>query len=850
MSIHFQLSDSDTDRDYVFRVLSSPVTLPGEGKKTSWVTITRTGSFTDPRYGRFEITPNMLLSMVKNFDEGVVGQEIFLDVSHKPGDGAAAKILKLRVEGARLRALVEWTEYGLDSVRKRGFRYLSAEFSDDWQDNEAGAFHGPTLLGAGLTTRPVVKNLDPITLSCEAGGNVLILAELANDLLKNARANMNALEKLKELLSKGGFSKPVSDHVMQLAEATFVDGMPTENIDKLLSGLVETAKKLSIINKTEHTDQSAITQGKTVSTVEDNNSPLSKQDVEKVVSKILSELSETEQKKKQAHTAAVKQLSSVIIEAKGLSDEVKKELTASALKLLPENATDEQIKILAEHQIKHGEAVMAAKKLTEMGYAPNGSPRVSIQNDSVKQLSEFYTDNLKKSDYADKLVLKKSDSAFANKVLSEFDKSFATELANEHKMLASGDTSIVNTKLPYGVVREVLRESLHDLNVLSLVQTLTDFNAKQTTEIPYEVRQNQQIINEGIVYEGQPIQSAGVEQRMDMAYINQMKLALSVTNEVIHFTRTSSINWDALARNIETNARIMRELIALRIINQIQRASDSFGAIKVDSEAVTVDVNNGVFRTVNWPVVRPYQAMNLQGVPIGAAENPITITVSGNVIKPYDGSGDQADGTYYRIVNLNFGQFQLVSKNGDPVQGTSDAVIGYSYATNIIKFNLDAPAGIEYEKYLNELLRKVGARKAMMTGQRYENPNFMLMSPVLNDVISNAEEFIQLLRRNGTNTNARGDLGEIKRVPVYGTNAPHTDMGDSRIIMGVSGTTTYTVAKPFSVGELHEVLNGKGQPVGKKVAYGEEYNAIHTPLPICNRYTSIIVYSAAALQGV
>lgn len=60
-----------------------------------------------------------------------------------------------------------------------------------------------------------------------------------------------------------------------------------------------------------------------------------------------------------------------------------------------------------------------------------------------------------------------------------------------------------------------------------------------------------------------------------------MKLALSVTNEVVHFTRASVINWDALGRNIETNARILRELVARRLINEIQRASDSYAAIAI-----------------------------------------------------------------------------------------------------------------------------------------------------------------------------------------------------------------------------------------------------------------------------
>jgi hypothetical protein len=90
-----------------------------EGRSSSWVTVTRTGSFSDPRYGKFDITRPMLLAMVANFDQRTFGQDVFIDVAHKPDGGAAGKILRLTVEGDRLRALVEWTPLGLSAIRER-----------------------------------------------------------------------------------------------------------------------------------------------------------------------------------------------------------------------------------------------------------------------------------------------------------------------------------------------------------------------------------------------------------------------------------------------------------------------------------------------------------------------------------------------------------------------------------------------------------------------------------------------------------------------------------------------------------------------------------------------------------
>lgn len=63
-----------------------------DAKPASWVTLSREGSFSDPRYGRFEISRDMQLAMIRNFEAGVTDTDIFLNVNHQPGDGAAAKV--------------------------------------------------------------------------------------------------------------------------------------------------------------------------------------------------------------------------------------------------------------------------------------------------------------------------------------------------------------------------------------------------------------------------------------------------------------------------------------------------------------------------------------------------------------------------------------------------------------------------------------------------------------------------------------------------------------------------------------------------------------------------------------
>jgi len=100
-----------------------PVIALDGAPPAGWVTITRTGTFRDPRYGEFEITRQMLSQMVENFGKRTFGQDVFIDVAHNSSAGAAGKIVELAVDGGKLRARVEWTPYGVDAIKSRGYQY-------------------------------------------------------------------------------------------------------------------------------------------------------------------------------------------------------------------------------------------------------------------------------------------------------------------------------------------------------------------------------------------------------------------------------------------------------------------------------------------------------------------------------------------------------------------------------------------------------------------------------------------------------------------------------------------------------------------------------------------------------
>ncbi len=815
-----------------------------DGKRTSTVTITRTGTFTDPRYGQFEITREMLLAIVENFKKRVFGQDIFIDVAHRPDQGAAGKVLSLAVEGNRLRAEVEWTDYGIEAVRKRGYQYLSAELHENYVDNEQGQAHGPVLLGAGLTIRPVIKRLDPVQLSESSVGDgpTYLHPELKTTLLHEAQQTMNQhLKKLREQLEARKLSAAAIDSLMGLAEAQI----------KALAADDE-AGMLKVVAQFEEAGQrlaEAIGAAPATVTLAMPASGLTAEDVRKLLAEERQAQAAAQQARDEALAANRAAFAKVLAEAQGLDEDMKRELTESAMELVTAEMSTEQARKLGEHQLAMGQRMAAVRTLSGMGYTlPAGTTRIHTEAQGHLRLQEMIDTGLRgamttiRSAGADTKV-----SPFVARTLAMFDAMNGHRYDAEVKRLSGAETNIADGAFPVGFQRTVIREALHDLNILQLVQTLTDASATATTNIPYEERDTSAVVNDGIVFEGQGIPGASIAQKMDLAYILPMKLAMTVTNEMMHFSRASAINWDAWGRNVESNARVMRELVARRLANELMRAADAYAAVAVTGENIAAQLAGASSRikTAQFPIVRPHQQYDMQGNAVGAAQNPITLVINGATIQPWDGTGTQAAGTYYRIASINLGYIDLVDAAGNPVTPTATtATLGYSYATNVAKFDIDVPTGKTLEQHLNGLLQKIGARKAILMADRYVTPDFLLMSPVLNDIISNAEQFAAEAARNGSNTNAQGDLATVKGISAFGTNAPGIDLGDERIVMGSRGTTSYTISKPFMTGTPFEAVDSLGRPTGKKVAYGEEYSAIHTPLPIRNRLTSVLVYSA------
>lgn len=838
------------------RFLSQRIEL-ADGQTQSWITLTRTGNFSDPRYGDFMITPTHLQQMVENFDKRTLGQDVFIDVAHKPNDGAAAKVLKLTVENGRLRALVAWTEFGIDAVKKRGFAYLSAEYHENWRDNEAKNAHGCVLLGAGLTTRPVIKNLDPVQLSeGDEGRDAFRLAvstQLINE-LSSELTNMNYLEQLKAKLLALGLTGDALTKL--LAEAKLqLDAAGTDQV-----------KALAVVAAWETTGKVLADQVKALAAA-GNTAPVTitlaqpgaPVDVAGEVARLLAERETAAATAASTLAAKLKLLGDTIAEGdKTLTPEGVKKLCDAVAPLVSAGTSDEQVKALAELQLNNVRQLSAAHKLVSLGYAPaSGSVHITVdESNQVKALQEQVDRRLgfdrmspaERFERTGGVLLAKNKEA-AERALAQFDAENGRRLAEEHRALAGGVGSVSDTAVPVIVERTVLREALYNLVSLNFMNVGTAPFAN-VINVPYSYRDTTAAgVNALRRYEGQGIRNAGVIQTQEEARPIPQKLAFRFSSEMQLLLGAAAIDFDPVAENVRNVVRIVGEDTEAMNCNELVFAADESGALPF-TNTLTAQVNgtNKVFCTTNWPVVKPRKVYDLKGVQVGATLNDLVVTLNTVVRQPYELPADGsalAAGTYY-LMDWNLGELRFVDQTGAAVTPTSGWVLTVAgfYSTNVVKWDSDAVANEDVKDRYDRLLTVIGSRKAVLASDRYYSPNMVLMSATLDNAVSQARSFEANASRVATGLAADGSLGQIKALATYNTTAPGLVMGDTRILVGERGNSRFRMVKPFAMNPLEQVRNSNGQFTDQREAFGTQWVMVHTPTQLKNSLSSVVVYSA------
>lgn len=847
---HFLLAQEDAPGRV--RFLGQAVTLAA-GVTQTWVTLTRTGNFTDPRYGKFAITPEMLGQMVTNFDNRVLGQDVFIDVSHKPSDGAAGKVIKLAVESGRLRALVEWTPFGVDAIKQRGFTYLSAEYHEAWKDNEKQQPHGCVLLGAGLTVRPVISRLEPVQLSNDHDPLGPVRTAISPSLLKElTEFSMNKfLQSLLARLITLGFTEATAKPLLDAATV------------QLAAAASDEAKCLAVVESFAASGDAAMVQIKAAGgdgkSVTIQLAAPTTVDVAGAVAKALAERDAATASAVTSLAAKHKLLSDTIAEGdKSLTPEGVKKFADDYAPFVTAASTDDQVKHLAGLAIAQAKNLSAAVKLATLGYNPAaGNIQISVDSsNSIKSLQSTIDTRLGFSDTDARRFdrtggsLLAANKEFAEKALAQFDRERGHQLDREHKALAAGTGSISDVAVPTIAERTVLRESLYNLNSLNFMNVGTAPFANVIT-IPYSYRDTAAAGASALRrFEGQGIRRAGVIQTTEEARPIPQKLAFLISSELQLLMGASGIDFDPISENIRNIIRIVGEDTEAINMNEIVNAADEFSVATI-TDTLTAQVNgtNTVFVTTKFPVVRPRKVYDLKGVQQGATVNPLVVTLNAVARSEYvalaDGSALPA-GTYY-IMDFNLGELRFVTEAGVAVVPTAAWVltVAYSYSTNRSMFDTDAVANESIGDRYDRLLVAIGNRKVVVGTDRFYNPNMVLMSNAIDNALSQATSFTANGARNGNGLNADGSVGITKGMGTFNPKAPGLQLADTRIIVGERGNTRFRMVKPFAMNPIEQARDANGKFTDQRESFGTQFVVSHTPTQIKGSCSSIILFSTA-----
>lgn len=149
-----------------------PIALFSEGasefaelEQESEIHIVPTGKYTHWSGYEFEITPETIAELKRNFDNGArkdipitAGHDNGMSGGELPAVGWFTGITDRGVKG--LYGFVKWTQEGRRLLAEKAFKYFSAEIAFEYTDLETKQSYASLLVGGALTNKPFFKQLD------------------------------------------------------------------------------------------------------------------------------------------------------------------------------------------------------------------------------------------------------------------------------------------------------------------------------------------------------------------------------------------------------------------------------------------------------------------------------------------------------------------------------------------------------------------------------------------------------------------------------------------------------------------------------------------------------------------
>ena len=141
----------------------SPLALGDEGTRFIY-NLLPVGEFYDKRYGRVSITPDKLHQMADNFGK-CPAYEVPVKIGHSDGAKSPGKVIgvEAKPEGLEITMMVDADT--AQDINSKLYRYMSAEFDENYHDKTTGENVGAVLLGAALVNQPANPYVAPLVMA-------------------------------------------------------------------------------------------------------------------------------------------------------------------------------------------------------------------------------------------------------------------------------------------------------------------------------------------------------------------------------------------------------------------------------------------------------------------------------------------------------------------------------------------------------------------------------------------------------------------------------------------------------------------------------------------------------------
>ena len=526
-------------------------------------------------------------------------------------------------------------------------------------------------------------------------------------------------------------------------------------------------------------------------------------------------------------------------------------------------------------------------KLNELGITKQEGKTKAIVTEGkeysiIDNIMEEMDKELQKKDnsfFVDK-ELRKANNAIVDSVLKSMErkkdketKAFLDALEKEKSVYLDETAPAIASTGEFAqsanISLAILKQAWQDIQFLQLC--MVEGFSGSTYKMPVEFQSHDLYSEEDFaVGELDSIPTENVQTFLLEFGAQWLKKGFIVTKEAQKELLSGPMRYDVIAANAASIANRFQRIIDRMISTEMLARADEYGAKQVVEETVSASEveeltegenipegsnakwkvnllcgNTSPFSAVCVaPIVRPRKTIWLDQYGRKQEDfiNPITVkNSSGKVL---------TEGIFIRSKGL------IADKNGkvadyavdfenaciyfkkEAISKTALPKVSYSYATNIVYFNLAIPKALESypARYYNSLLELIDTQKAYMgSAPRYVTPDFCIGSLNAMTMLKQAELFYQKCSPNGTTLGGEGYFAKRNGIDLAEHNIPWA-AGDSRILLGKKNAVRVGMGSPYELEGPHPHIAEDGQYTSAKMYFATQQIAINTPLVIDEKH--------------